>query len=66
MIRKKTIKKYTEMFNAIKDSGLSINGYLKSIGKDPKGCGFYCSISNITRQAEEGDEDAKNLISMYQ
>ena len=66
MIQKKTIEKYTEMFNAIKDSGLSINGYLKSIGKDPKGCGFYCAISNIKRQAEEGDENAKNLISIYQ
>ena len=65
MIRKETIKKYTDIFNAIEKSGLSVNGYLKSINKDPKSCGFYNTIAKIKKCAENGDADAKDLIELY-
>lgn len=64
-MRQKTIKKYTDMFNAIEESGLSINEYLKSIGKDPSSCGFYSSIALFRSKALEGDNDAKELMQLY-
>ena len=65
MIQNKTIKKYTELFNNIENSGLSINAYLRSIGKDPKSCGFYATIYNIKKQAESGDANAQELVDKY-
>lgn len=65
MIQNKTIKKYTELFNNIENSGLSINAYLRSIGKDPKSCGFYATIYNIKKQAKSGDANAQELVDKY-
>lgn len=66
MIQNKTVKKYTELFNDIEASGLSINAYLKSKGENPKSCGFYSSIANIRKHAVNGDERAKDLMEIYQ
>lgn len=66
MIQNRTIKKYTELLNDIKQSGLGINAYLRSIGKDPKSCGFYNAISSIKEQAFKGDENAQNIVDLYQ
>ena len=66
MIQQRTVKKYTDIFNAIEESGLSINSYLRSIGKDPKSCGFYSTIANFKREANNGDDNAKELIELYQ
>ena len=32
MLQKKTIERYTNLFNNIEESGLTINSYLKTIG----------------------------------
>lgn len=63
MLQKKTIEKYTNLFNNIEESGLTINSYLKTIGIEPKN--FHNSIANIRRSAKEGDEAAENLIARY-
>jgi len=66
MIQKKTYNKYLDIFNKIADSGLSINAYLKSIGKDPKSCGFYSTIANIRKHANDGDANAQELVDIYE
>ena len=63
MIQKKTIEKYTKLIKEIEDSKLSINKYFKSIGKEPYS--FFNAMSNIRGQAINGDQNAIDLIALY-
>ena len=65
MVKNSTINKTLELLNLIKESGFSVNGYFKSLGKSANG--FYQTITKIKKDVEEGigGDNAEEVIELY-
>jgi len=63
MTRKSTITKRMDTLELIEKSGLTINGYFKANEKNPSS--FYQAMSNIVTDYENGQEDLKEIVALY-
>jgi hypothetical protein len=62
-MKKATIKKYTELFNSVKESGKSLSKYCKENGINYNS--IKVLIHNLRSQNEENNEEVENLIRLY-
>ena len=65
MVKNSTINKTLELLHLIKESGFSVNGYFKSLGKSANS--FYKTVTKIRKDVEEGigNQTAEEVLELY-
>lgn len=62
-MKKSTIKKYTELFNTVKESGISLSKYCKE--NNISYSSIRTLIHNLRNQNNENNKEIENLIFLY-